>query len=227
MRKLSSQELEGIHARLKSLHIRYTEVHAEIFDHYCTTLENTPELESPRAIAKLNQTFSWSVVKKMEKIRRKASNQQLTKLQLESLKFWKLKGFNLLILFFILTSALIISYWFGTYAFISCVGIAGLLGIVVLFVTHGTELNFSFNPFKEKSVNSFAHVIYGRFCLFIPAIIYCYIGLTSFQIGRLSMGSQFFTVINIAFILLFIFGLSLIKVTLDYQAPKLQLPKAQ
>ncbi len=223
MRKLTSQELQWVHTKLKSLHIRYTEVYEEIFDHYCTTLENASEAESNGVFERLNKTFAWSVVKRMDKNRRKASNQQLTKLQLESLKFWKLKAFNLLILFFTLTSALFISYWFGTYAFISCVGIVGFIAGIIMFSKHRTALNFSFNPFKEKPVNSFSHVIYGRFCLFIPAIINCYIGLTSFQIGRLSMGSQFFTLINIAFILLFIFGLSLIKATLDYQVPKLQL----
>lgn len=227
MRKLTEQEIEKIHTRLKSLYIKYTEVYDEIFDHYSSTLENSHEHQSADILTKLNQTFEWSVVKKMEKTRRKASNQQLTKLQLESLKLWKLKAFNLLILVFTLTSALFISYWFGTYAFISCVGIVGFVAGIIMFSKHRTALNFSFNPFKEKPVNSFSHVIYGRFCLFIPAIINCYIGLTSFQIGRLSIGSQFFTLINIAFILLFIFGLSLIKATLDYQAPKLQLPKAQ
>lgn len=224
MRKLNPGELAAIHARLKSLHIRYTEVYEEILDHYCTTLENTPELESPQAIAKLNQTFAWSVVKKMEKNRRKASNQQLNKLQVETLKFWKLKASSQFFMSLAVISSLLTSYWFGTYALISCVGIVGIIGIVILFVMHGTELNLSFNPFKEKTVNSFAHVIYGRFCLFIPAIVNIYIGLTSIQIDRLSVGSQFFTVINFAFILLFLFGLSLIKACLDYQAPKLQLP---
>jgi hypothetical protein len=88
MRQLSEQELEWIHTRLKSLHIRYTEVYAEIFDHYCTTLENTPELESPRAIAKLNQTFAWSVVKSMDKELEKNVSKQVWVAQLEFLKFW-------------------------------------------------------------------------------------------------------------------------------------------
>ncbi|WP_339865997.1 hypothetical protein [uncultured Algoriphagus sp.] len=95
MRNLTSQELEWIHTRLKSLHIRYTEVYAEIFDHYCTTLENTPELESPRAIAKLNHTFSWSVVKNMDKELEKNVSKQIGVAQMDFLKFWKhgLKGF--------------------------------------------------------------------------------------------------------------------------------------
>jgi hypothetical protein len=95
MRKLSSIELEWIHTRLKSLHIRYTEVYEEIFDHYCTTLENTPELESPRAIAKLNQTFAYSVVKNMDRELAENVSKQVNLAQLRYLKFWHFgsKGF--------------------------------------------------------------------------------------------------------------------------------------
>lgn len=95
MRQLSEQELEKIHARLKSLYIRYTEVYEEIFDHYCTTLENSPAIDSPTTIAKLNETFAWSVVKGMDKKIEKSVSKQVSIAQLEFLKFWNypLKGF--------------------------------------------------------------------------------------------------------------------------------------
>ncbi|REG81518.1 hypothetical protein [Algoriphagus antarcticus] len=88
MRKLSSQELEWIHTRLKSLYIRYTEVYEEIFDHYCTTLENTPAIDSPVIIAKLNETFAWSVVKNMDKELETNVSKQVLVAQLDYLKFW-------------------------------------------------------------------------------------------------------------------------------------------
>jgi len=95
MRKLTEQELERIHARLKSLYIRYTEVYQEIFDHYCTTLENSPAIESPAIIAKLNETFAWSVVKNMDKELERNVSQKVTTGQLAYLKFWNfgVKGF--------------------------------------------------------------------------------------------------------------------------------------
>ena len=95
MRQLSEQELALIHARLKSLHIRYIEVYEEIFDHYCTTLENVPALESPTTIAKLNETFAWSVVKGMDKELEKSVSKQVGTAQLDFLNFWNhgLKGF--------------------------------------------------------------------------------------------------------------------------------------
>ncbi|SFB16014.1 hypothetical protein [Algoriphagus aquimarinus] len=93
MRKLTEQELLWIHSRQKSLHIRYTEVYEEIFDHYCTTLENSTEIDSPSIIAKLNDTFSWSVVKGMDKELEKNVSKQIWVAQLDFLKFWN-RGFK-------------------------------------------------------------------------------------------------------------------------------------
>jgi len=95
MRQLSEQEIVSIHARLKSLHIRYTEVYEEIFDHYCTTLENVPVLDYPTIIARLNETFAWSVVKGMDKELEKNVSKQVLAAQLDFLKFWNhgIKGF--------------------------------------------------------------------------------------------------------------------------------------
>ncbi|TXE04034.1 hypothetical protein [Algoriphagus aquimarinus] len=94
MRKLSAQEFDRIHTRLKSLYIRYTEVYEEIFDHYCTTLENVSEAESIIVLTQLNETFAWSVVKGMDQELEKNVSKQVWVAQLEFLKFWNhgLKG---------------------------------------------------------------------------------------------------------------------------------------
>jgi hypothetical protein len=224
MRKLNPGELKVINDRLRSLYIKYTEVYEEILDHYCTTLENTPELESPRAIAKLNQTFAWSVVKKMEKTRRKASNQQMNKMQLDSLKIWKLNTISVFILLITVAASLSISNYLGTSALISFVGIVGLAGFTLFFIKHRLTINFSFNIWKQIPSNSFSSVIYGRFCLFIGIFPHAFIGIVDINFDRLYFGSDFFTVSNLAVLLLFLHGLSLIKILMDYQAPKLQLP---
>ncbi|MDG1278583.1 MAG: hypothetical protein P8O16_14970 [Algoriphagus sp.] len=225
MRKLLPIELEWIHTRLKSMQIRYSEVYEEIFDHYCFALENTLAEDSPKIIAKLNEDFAWSVVKRMDKIRRKASNQQLNKMQLETLKIWNLKGTSLILLFIILAISISISYWLGTFAFISWVGIVGFSGIILLYLKHRSALNFSLNPWEGKTTNSFSHVLYSRFSFFLGIFPYAFIGIDKVNFDRLYSGSQFFTVSNIAFVLLLLYGLSLIKVVLDHQVTKIKLSR--
>ncbi|MEB2776443.1 hypothetical protein SYJ56_14060 [Algoriphagus sp. D3-2-R+10] len=46
MRQLSEQELEWIHTRLKSIHIQYTELYEEVFDHHHSALEECTESNS-------------------------------------------------------------------------------------------------------------------------------------------------------------------------------------
>jgi len=88
MRKLTEQEIIRIETRLKSLHIRYTEVYEEIFDHYCAALENTPAIHPTIIIAKLNEVFAWSVVKNRDNELEKNVSKRILVTQLDFLKFW-------------------------------------------------------------------------------------------------------------------------------------------
>jgi uncharacterized protein YlaN (UPF0358 family) len=67
MRRLSPIELEWIHTQLKNLHIRYSEVYEEIFDHYHSALEECSEDNSDQFLYKLNEDFTKDTVKKMER----------------------------------------------------------------------------------------------------------------------------------------------------------------
>ena len=223
MRKLSEEEITSIHSRLKSLHIRYTEVYEEIFDHYCTTLENASEVEFNYIFAQLNETFAWSVVKRMDKNLRKASSHQVNKIQLDSLKVWKLNTISLSILLIAIACSLSISYYLGSSALICFVGIIGLVGLTIFFLKYRSTINFSFNIWKQAPINSFSSVIYGRFCLFIGVFPQAFIGFNKLNFDRIYFGSEFFTISNFAFLFLLFYGLSLIKVVIDYQTPKLQL----
>jgi len=90
MRTLSPQEISQIDQRLESLKIYYLEILHELRDHYFTELEKKSSEEFEGTFQQLNETFAWSVVKKMEKEVRKATNRQIGQLQLDSLKFWNL-----------------------------------------------------------------------------------------------------------------------------------------
>ena len=90
MRTLSPQEISQIDQRLESLKIQYLEILHELRDHYFTELEKKSSEEFEGTFQQLNETFAWSVVKKMEKEVRKATNRQIGQLQLDSLKFWNL-----------------------------------------------------------------------------------------------------------------------------------------
>lgn len=223
MRKLTSLELEKIHNRLNSLHIRYTEVYEEIFDHYCTSLENAPILDSPAIFARLNETFAWSVVTRMDKTRRKTSNQQMNKMQLDSLKIWKHNTISVIILLIALATSLSVSYYLGTLALVSFVGIVGLIGFIMFFIKHRSTINFSFNIWKEVPTNSFSSVVHGRFSLFIGIFPQAFIGINKINFDRIYFGSELLTVSNLGCLILVLYGLSLIKVMMDYQAPQIHL----
>lgn len=88
MRTLSPQEIARIDQRLDSLKIQYLEIFHELRDHYFTELEKKPAEEFEVTFQQLNETFAWSVVKKMEKELEKNVSKQVLVAQLEFLKFW-------------------------------------------------------------------------------------------------------------------------------------------
>ncbi|WP_425635906.1 hypothetical protein ACPUEN_10865 [Algoriphagus yeomjeoni] len=172
MRKLSEEELKWIHTRLKSLHIRYTEVYEEIFDHYCTTLENTPELESPRAIAKLNQSFAWSVVKNMDKELEKNVSKQMNLVQIAYLKFWNFgsKGF-LVVLGVVIGVVLFFAVVPETELLISLLIIVSVGLIIAKYIL---QKNLPFT-LKHKPIGSWPASVAKRISLFGNVYVWIYI----------------------------------------------------
>jgi hypothetical protein len=171
MRQLTSQELEWIHTRLKSLHIRYTEVYEEILDHYCTKLENTPELESPRAIAKLNQTFAYSVVKKMDKELAENVSKKVNQAQLEYLKFWDFgsKGF-LIALGVVIGVVLFFTFVPETELIIVSLIVIPIGSILAQYIL-GKRLYFTL---KHKPVDIWAASVARRISLFASIFVWIY-----------------------------------------------------
>lgn len=171
MRQLSEQELEWIHARLKSLHIRYSEVYEEIFDHYCTTLENAPALDSPTTITKLNETFAWSVVKGMDKELEKNVSKQVWAAQLEFLKFWNhgVKGFLIGCGFILTLSILIATIPSAELVFIPFTAI--FIVAILIYYIKGYGLSFTL---KHKSVSVLSATIFKRISIFGNIFIWIY-----------------------------------------------------
>lgn len=218
MRKLKSQELEWIHTRLKSLYIRYTEVYQEIFDHYCTTLEQSPAIESPAIIAKLNDTFAWSVVKNMDKeLERNVSKQVLTS-QLDFLKFWNhgLKG--ILIGIFGLVALAIPSFIIPASELI-------LVFLVLIFCTTGgiyymkrDAMNFSF---QHKSVSVSSLAVLKKVGILNSLICWLYALPSILTRGDIHSNKLFTIELGLATIISILYSISLLVIAANLPKSKL------
>lgn len=215
MRQLSEQELESINARLQSLHIRYTEVYEEVFDHYCTMLENSSQRDTQSIIEKLNDTFAWSMVKQMEKTRIKSTHQNINQSQLESLKIWRLNSHSIVIMISILFILVASYFLFGTIAIILCAQLIGFAGIAISVIKFRSQLNFSLNPKSESSANSFCIAIIYRYIPFNILLTYGYLGISKMD---LNTSSIFLSLSHLILVLFIIYGLSLLKVTFEYKS---------
>lgn len=179
MRKLTPKEIAKIDQRLESLKIQYLEIYHEIWDHYFTELEKKPIEEFESTFKQLNETFAWSIVKKMEKELRKATNKQVSQMQWEALKFWKLTPFELACM---LTSvALYFScYWLwkaeGAIVFIASMA---LVGIVIIWKNQGQGIAWNLGIIKQKPVKSLQTAIFFRLGLFYGVLSWYFIGINN------------------------------------------------
>jgi hypothetical protein len=99
MRKLLTEEIQAIEVRLDQMNVSYLEVYNELLDHYTTALEQVSSDEFASTKGNLDDEFSWSVVRKMEKELLNHVSGQLQRSQLDSLKFWKLDFWKLAMIF--------------------------------------------------------------------------------------------------------------------------------
>ena len=212
MRKLTEREIAQIQARLKCLHIRYTEVYEEIFDHYCTTLENVPALDSPATIAKLNETFTSSVVKKMDKALEKNVSKQITKMQLETFKFWKHDLRVSLLFFTMVLISVLIAFYFGKFIFLAWVGIVVVSSLVFMFAKDKALFYFTFIPWNKGTVNAFNQVIINRLGFLTGVAFSAILNISKIQFDGINHQAEFFDIANIFLLLALIYCLSLIGI---------------
>jgi len=218
MRQLSEQEIELIHKRLKSLYIRYTEVYEEIFDHYCTSLENTPETESSKIFAKLNETFGWSMVKGMDKELEKNVSEQVWVAQLDFLKFWNhgFKGFLIGIVgLAVLTIASLI---------IPASELILVFLVLIICTTAGVffmkrdALSFGLN---HKSVSISSATVIKRVGILNTIFVWTYVFPNVFADGAIFSHSLFVFAMGIVTVLSILYSLSLLVTASNLTCPKI------
>ncbi|GAB2615802.1 hypothetical protein [Belliella aquatica] len=90
MRKLTDIEIQTIKDRLDRCLIAYAEIYDELLDHYITALERTTEEEFDRKKEALDDEFSWSIIKQMEKDLQKNAWKELMSASKSSYKIWTL-----------------------------------------------------------------------------------------------------------------------------------------
>ena len=162
MRKLDESELTQIQNRLNALKIYFVELNDELYDHYVTELEKLPETEFQQAMERLNESFAWSVVRKMERNFRKISNQEVTSLQLDSLKFWKRGQFNWGLVLTMLTLATSSYLLFGLEGLFNFIAVSSVATAFFIWLQQGKELSLNLDPKKNKPVKMLSAAAVAR-----------------------------------------------------------------
>lgn len=90
MRTLTEIEIQTIKDRLDRCLIAYVEIYDELLDHYISALEQIPEEEFDRKKEALDDEFSWSIIKQMEKDLQKTAWKELMSASKSSYKIWTL-----------------------------------------------------------------------------------------------------------------------------------------
>lgn len=221
MRQLSDQEIARIQNRLRSLDIRYSEVYEEIFDHYCSTLENIPIENSKAEIAKLDETFSWSVVKGMDKSRQRFAKHHISQLQWNELKFWKGNGHNF---FYLILTILILGLVYlhlNTIGMTLMVGIFSLVSLPIVWYSIGKNFTFSLKRFRFNYSNAFVEQIMNRSGIYYSGLYYFYIAFFNWDDSNPSIGGTIVSWLIITPLLLYM--LSLIRVAWQWKQKQLQI----
>lgn len=216
MRKLTSREIDNIHARLKSLQIQYTEVYEELFDHYHSALEETSETKSHEIFQKLNKDFSQQVVGKMEKALRQASKKRTTQLQIESFKFWKYDISISLSLLAILAISVFLAFYFGKYILSAWVGMCVVTGLVYMFSKDKALFRFNF-IWNKGTVRAINEIVSIRLGILIGAGVSSLLNIQSMKFERITDHAEFFDIGNIFLLLLLLYGLSLFRIILSQE----------
>ncbi|WP_373522261.1 hypothetical protein, partial [Aquiflexum sp.] len=217
MRKLSEIEIQPIKDRLDSLQIAYLEIYNELLDHYISELEQKSPFDFHQELEHLNETFAWSVVKKMESDLEKNNHKQVAKMQWECLKFWNFSA-NEAIQFLVFIAILVASFLLKDIEgiFIS-LSLFSIFGIILALKIHGKGINFSLRVKNQKPVNCISKIILMRLGLIYGCLSWFWVGLSNW--GNSTPGTVVtFLGILIASIV-FLYIASLIKVSIYFKKP--------
>jgi len=210
MRTLSSLEIAQIDQRLESLKIQYLEIHHEIRDHYFTELEKKSADEFEAVFQELNETFAWTVVKGMEKELRKATSRKIAQFQWDTLKYSKLRWWEIALAGILVCSFPAIYFKFGLIDLMTVTGLISLLSATAIWswVAIKSAINFSIS--RHKPMSCISAELFGRMVLPLSSYSWLYFG------ARWISGYNTFWLIDLFIILLIIsqaiFLLTLTKV---------------
>lgn len=214
MRKLSEQELEMIHTRLKSLHIRYTEVYAEIFDHYYSALEKCSENISEEVLQKLNCDFSEEAVRKMEKSLDTSSHKLLVQLQWNELKFWRNDIQSVAYQILLLSVLALMFYYFDIPGMYLSIGVFSIVAVPILWFSIYKDSIFSIRKLTISSSNAFINQIISRGVKYYFGLAYFVLAVITWNDGYVLIEATILGAINI---FSFIYMLTLLQVALKWK----------
>jgi hypothetical protein len=220
MRTLSTQEIAQIDQRLESLKIQYLEIFHEIRDHYFTELEKKPIEEFEANFEKLNETFSWPMVKWMEKELKKSAEKQINEMQWEMLKFWKPDNPDFYIAPVSILLILPMFVLFDVEGVTLMMGIIGVLGILISFLALLKKLKFIPKRFSFQFDTALSHQIYNKSGVFVGGAFLILVAINNWNSSNPGMGGRI--IIWIIAIPHLLYYLTLIRVALNWKYKKLR-----
>jgi len=215
MRRLSPIELEWIHTQLKSLHIRYTEVFEEIFDHYHSALEECSEANSDQVLYKLNEDFTRDIVKKMERELLKASKKQVTQMQIQSFKFWKYDVQTAIIFIFLSFTSIVVAAIFSKYILCIWFSIVTIGGLVLMFTRDKALFYITLVPWKKGNARVISQIIINRSAVLVGALVSALSNIRFMTWDKIYFQDDFFYITHIFLLAVIIYGLSLYRIFLS------------
>lgn len=163
MRTLTEIEIQTIKDRLDRCLIAYVEIYDELLDHYISALEQIPEEEFDRKKEALDDEFSWSVIKQMEKDLQKNAWKELMSASKSSYRIWTLGWEKIGVLIFMAVILIPIFYFAGEESFYIVVmmlfGI--LMGSSVYFNRKKYGFTWSLAPGKHQPKHVMAAIFFG------------------------------------------------------------------
>ena len=220
MRTLSPQEIAQIDQRLESLKINYLEIYHELRDHYFSELEKKSEVEFESSFQQLNASFDWKVVERMEKSLERTTKSQITSMQWEQLKFWKLSNPDWYLAPLVLLLIFMVYVLSDFEDMCLIVGVVSIIGIAVTWFAVGDDFTFSLRNFTVRSKKVLSREILNKSGVFYSGIFWFYIAELN---GNKSVpGIAGIIIIWTIVILMIFYMVTLIQITLRWKQKKSQ-----
>lgn len=199
MRKLSEIEIQTIKDRLDSLNLSYLEIYNELLDHYVTALEQTPEEEFDQKKEALDDEFSWSIIKQMEKDLQKTAWKELMSASKSSYKIWNLGMKKIGILIFLITILIPIFYFIGEEFFyiVAMMFFVILMGFPIYFNRKKYGFSWSITPEKHQPRPVMAAMFFSS-----QVFIFGFINLIAQLLPKLLKNTSYEHITPILFLLL-------------------------